>query len=87
MVKLTGVALSAVLGVAGVAHSLPAQAGPYVGLSVGVPVVVAPPLAYAPAGYYYARPPYWAFRDRAWREHEWRVHAWREHEWREHHFR
>jgi len=47
MIKVAAVALSAALGVAGLAHSLPAQAGPYV--SVGVPVVVAPPvIAYAP---------------------------------------
>jgi hypothetical protein len=61
MYKFASVALTAALGVAGVAPSVPAEAHPYV--SVGFPVVaVVEPFAYAPAydrPYYYAHGRYW----------------------------
>jgi len=58
MLKLASVALAATLGVAGMALAAPAEAHPYVGVSVGVPVA---PLAYAPAygPFRYAYGPYW----------------------------
>jgi hypothetical protein len=52
MVRFAAIALTSVLGVAGLASAAPAAAGPYV--AVGVPV------AYGPAPYAYARGPwYW----------------------------
>ena len=50
MLKLASVALTSVLGVAGIASSVPAEAHPYVTVDVGVPV-------YYP-GYVYVRPAY-----------------------------
>jgi hypothetical protein len=57
MRKLAPLALTACLGFAAAALSLPAQAGAYVGIGVGVPeVVVAPPAVAYPS--YYAGPRY-----------------------------
>jgi len=64
MIKTAAVALSAVLGIAGVAHVSPAQADPYVRVGIRVPglVVVAPlvrvPIYHRPYRYGYAIP-YW----------------------------
>ena len=63
MYKLASVALSAALGVAGVSHSVSAEAHPYVSVGIalpGVAVVDYGPGYYAPyyhAPYYY--PPYY----------------------------
>ena len=63
MYKLASVALSAVLGVAGVAQSMPAQAHPYVSVGIGFPgVAVVEPVSYAPG--YYA--PYYYAHGRCW---------------------
>jgi hypothetical protein len=52
MYKLASVALTAALGVAGVAQSVPAEAHPYVSVGVGLPgVAVVEPFAYAPGFY------------------------------------
>jgi hypothetical protein len=52
MYKFASVALSAALGVAGVAHSVRAEAHPYISVGIGVPsVAVVEPFAYAPAYY------------------------------------
>jgi hypothetical protein len=52
MYKLASVTLSAALGVAGLAHSVTAEAHPYVSVGIGFPrVAVVEPFAYAP-GYY-----------------------------------
>ena len=52
MYKIASVALTAALGVAGVAHSVPAEAHPYVSVGIGFPgVAVVEPFAYAPAFY------------------------------------
>jgi hypothetical protein len=63
MYKFASVALTAALGVAGVAQSVPAEAHPYVSVGIGFPgVAVAEPFAYAPAyygPYYYAHGRYW----------------------------
>ena len=63
MYKLASVALSAALGVAGVAHSVTAEAHPYVTVGIGFPrVAVVEPFAYAPgyyAPYYYGYGRYW----------------------------
>lgn len=68
MYKLASVALSAALGVAGVAHSVTAEAHPYVSVGIGFPrVAVVEPFAYAP-GYYapYFTGPYYRGYDRYW---------------------
>jgi hypothetical protein len=61
MFKLATVALTAVVGMAGIAASVPAEAHPYVSVGIGLPGVVVEPFAYAP-GYYapyaYVRGPY-----------------------------
>jgi hypothetical protein len=49
MIKLSSLALSAVLGLAGLSASVSAQAHPYESVSVGVPV--AAPLGIVPAYY------------------------------------
>jgi len=63
MYKLTSVALSAALGIAGVSPSVPAEAHPYVRVGIALPgVAVVEPFAYAPgyyAPYYYPHGPYW----------------------------
>jgi len=63
MYKLASVALSAALGVAGVAQSAPAEAHPYVSVGIGFPgVAVVEPVSYAPgyyAPYYYVHGRYW----------------------------
>jgi hypothetical protein len=63
MNKLSSVALSAVLVVAGVGASISAEAHPYVSVGIGLPgVAVVEPFSYAPAyyaPYYYARGRYW----------------------------
>ncbi len=52
MFKIASVALSAALGVAGVAQSTTAEAHPYVTVGVGVPgVAVVEPFGFAPAYY------------------------------------
>jgi hypothetical protein len=65
MYKLASVALSAALGVAGVSHSVSAEAHPYVSVGIalpGVAVVDYGPGYYAP--YYYA--PYYYRYGRNW---------------------
>jgi hypothetical protein len=58
MYKLASVTLSAALGVAGLAHSVTAEAHPYVSVGIGFPrVAVVEPFAYAP--YYYGYGRYW----------------------------
>lgn len=53
MIRLASLALVSALGVAGLAATTPAAAGPVVAVGVGVPV-------YAPGPYFYARGPgYW----------------------------
>jgi len=75
MYKLASVALTAALGVAGVAQSVPAEAHPYVSVGLGIPGVAVEPFAYAPAyygAYYRARGEYWRHdydRDRGDRFH------------------
>lgn len=62
MYKLASVALTAALGIAGVAQSAPAEAHPYVSVGFGLPgVAVGAPFAYAPAygAHYYAHGGYW----------------------------
>jgi hypothetical protein len=65
MYKLASVALSAALGVAGVSHSVSAEAHPYVSVGIGFPgvaVVDYAPGYYAPyyyAPHYYAHGRYW----------------------------
>jgi len=67
MYKLASVALSAALGIAGVSHSVSAEAHPYVRVGIALPgvAVVEPP--YAP-GYYapYYYPPYYYTHGRYW---------------------
>jgi hypothetical protein len=48
MIKLASLALTAALGVAGLAQSAPLEAHPYLGVGIGVPTV---PVAYGPAYY------------------------------------
>jgi hypothetical protein len=55
MVRLAAIALTSVLGVAGLASAAPAAAEPYV--TVGVPV------AYGPVPHGYARGPWYWHRD------------------------
>ena len=67
MYKLTSVALSAALGIAGVSHSVPAEAHPYVSVGIALPGVAVVEPSYAPgyyvpyyyAPYYYAHGRYW----------------------------
>ena len=63
MYKFASVALTAAIGVAGVAQSVPAEAHPYVSVGIGLPgVAVVEPFAYAPAyygPYYYEHGRYW----------------------------
>jgi len=63
MHKLAALALTAVLGVVGMAYAKQAEARVYVGVGIGLPgVTLAPPIAYAPglyAPYYYGRPYYY----------------------------
>jgi hypothetical protein len=63
MYKLASVALSAALGIAGVSHSMSAEAHPYVRVGIALPgVAVVEPFAYAPgyySPYYYPHGPYW----------------------------
>jgi hypothetical protein len=62
MYKLASVTLSAALGVTGIAHSITAEAHPYVSVGIGFPrVAVVEPFAYAPgyAPYYYGYGRYW----------------------------
>jgi hypothetical protein len=66
MHKLAALALTAVLGVAGMGYAKPAEARVYIGVGIGLPgvAVVAPPaVAYPPVvglygPYYYGRPYY-----------------------------
>jgi hypothetical protein len=83
MYKLASVALSAALGVAGVAQSVPAEAHPYVSVGIGVPgAVVVEPFSYAPGyygSYYYVHGGYWHRdydRDRYDRFHRHWDHDW-----------
>jgi hypothetical protein len=63
MYKFASVALTAALGVAGVAQSAPAEAHPYVSVGIGLPgVAVVDPFYYAPA--YYG--PYYSAHGRYW---------------------
>jgi hypothetical protein len=74
MYKIASVALTAALGIAGVAKSVPAEAHPYVSVAIGLPgVAVVAPVAYAPDYYgytpayyrpYYANGRYWQRGDR-----------------------
>jgi hypothetical protein len=62
MYKLTSLALTAALGLAGVGQSVTAEARPCVVVGVGVPRVVVAPYGYAAgyyASYYDAHGPYW----------------------------
>jgi hypothetical protein len=62
MYKLASVALSAALGVAGVARTAPAEADPYISVGIGFPGVAVVAPAYAPAyygPYYYWQGRYW----------------------------
>jgi hypothetical protein len=69
MHKLAALALTAVLGIAGMGYTKPAEARVYVGVGIGLPgiALVAPPVyayAYPPAvgvyaPYYYGRPYYY----------------------------
>jgi hypothetical protein len=63
MYKIASIALTAALGVAGVAQSQPAEAHPYVAVGIGYPgAVVVEPYAFAPAyygPYYYGHGRYW----------------------------
>jgi hypothetical protein len=63
MYKFASFALTAVLGVAGVAQSVPAEAHPYIRVGIGFPgVAVIEPVAYPRAyygPYYYAHGRYW----------------------------
>jgi hypothetical protein len=64
MYKFASVALTAALGLAGVAESVPAEAHPYVSVGIGLPgVAVVGPFPYGPA--YYG--PYYHERGRYWR--------------------
>ena len=81
MYKFASVALTAALGVAGVAQSVPAEAHPYVSVGIGFPsAAVVEPFAYAPAyyrTYYYGHGRYWRHdydRDRDDRFHRRRDH-------------
>jgi hypothetical protein len=81
MNKLSSVALSAVLVVAGVGASVSAQAHPYVSVGIGLPgVAVVESFSYAPAyfaPYYYTHGRYWNRdydRDRGDRFHHRRDH-------------
>lgn len=51
MFKLATVAMTAAIGAAGVAASVPAEAHPYVSVGVGLPEVFVGPVAYAPRYY------------------------------------
>jgi hypothetical protein len=55
MLKIASIALSAALGVAGIATTVPAEAHPYVSVGIGVPGFA--PAYYAP--YRYEHSPYW----------------------------
>jgi len=77
MYKIASLALSAALGVAGVMHSLPADAHRYVGAGIEFPGgAVVEPLTYTPAyyaPYYYTHARYWRHgydRDRHRRLHQ-----------------
>lgn len=59
MYKLASVALTAVLGVAGVAQTTTAKADPYISVGIGFPGVAVVAPYYAPA---YYRPYYWQGR-------------------------
>ena len=63
MYKFASVALTAALGVAGVAQSVPAEAHPYISVGIGFPsVAVVEPFGYAPAHYrpyHYEHGRYW----------------------------
>jgi hypothetical protein len=62
MYKLASVALSAALGVAGVAQTAPAKADPYISVGIGFPGVAVVASPYAPAyygPYYYWQGRYW----------------------------
>lgn len=65
MYKLASVALTAVLGVSGIACATTANANPYVRAEVVVPRVVVEPFAFAPGFYspFYAHAPYGWRRD------------------------
>ena len=60
MIKVASLILASSLGVAGLAHSVPAEAHPVVRVGFGLPLVE--PVAIAPAYYwqgYYGYSPYW----------------------------
>jgi hypothetical protein len=60
MVKVASVILASSLGIAGLAHSTPAESHPFAHVGVGFPLVE--PLALAPAYFgrgYYGYSPYW----------------------------
>jgi hypothetical protein len=59
MIRLASIALSSVLGVAGLASTVPAQAGPAVVVDVPVPGYVAGPYPYVRAPYFAPYAGYW----------------------------
>lgn len=66
MLKIASIALTAVVGMGGIAAAIPAEAHPYITVGVGLPRVVVEPFAYAPAyyppfvwGYGYGPGGYW----------------------------
>jgi hypothetical protein len=71
MYKIASIALTAALGVAGVAQSVTAEAHPYVSVGIGLPgIAVVAPIAYAPPYYGYApayNGPYYYAHGRYWR--------------------
>jgi hypothetical protein len=78
MYRFASVALTAALGLAAVAESVPAEAHPYISVGIGLPgVAVVGPFAYGPAyygPYYYERGRYWRHdfdRDRDRFPHRW----------------
>ena len=69
MYKLASVALSAALGIAGVSHSVSAEAHPYVSVGIAVPGVAVVDYAPGYAPYYsppYYYPPYYYPHGRYW---------------------
>ncbi len=59
MIKLASIALTSVLGVAGLAATVPAQAGPLVVVDAPVPGFVGGPYAYAHGPYFAPYAGYW----------------------------
>jgi hypothetical protein len=82
MIKLTSLALTAALGVAGIGSSLPAAACPTAGVVVRAPAVtVVTPVAYFPGHdrFYFGHDRYWG-HGRDWHRGAWRYdrfhHRW-----------